>query len=131
MFGRAQPRRRTRVAIALATICILVTGGVLARHHEADVAHVTDAHTGVTSHALETNCHNGAPTSHLHALPDSDQHADVCALTAALHQPTRISHPAPLVSPAISIERATAPPVAIHTQTSLLLSAPKTSPPLA
>jgi hypothetical protein len=127
MIARATARR-LRAAIAFATICLLVVGGPLARHHEAEVAHITDASTGITSHALDIDCHDGAPAAHLHALA-GDGHADVCGLTAALHQPIEFAKVAPLVTQALIVERATAPPVA-HTQSLLLLSAPKTSPPI-
>ncbi|MBA2544314.1 MAG: hypothetical protein H0V17_32015 [Deltaproteobacteria bacterium] len=121
---------RLRGAIALATICIIVASGALVRHHEADVTHVTDGRTGITSHAAEVDCQDGTPVSHLHSLA-SDQHAEVCGLIAALQQPTRISHFPPIALQAIAIERATAPPIVVHTQSPLLHSAPKTSPPRA
>ncbi len=126
----AARRIRARAAIALATIVLLLGGGVLARHHEADVAHVTDAHTGVTSHAFDTDCHDAAPITHIHALP-GDRHADACSVTLALHQPVVFAKPLPLISQLAITLRATTPPLATHSQAPLLLSAPKTSPPRA
>lgn len=121
---------RARRAIALATITLVVVAGILARHHEAEVAHVTDARTGVTSHALESGCHDTETVlvSHFHALP-ADGHADACELTFAVHQPLVFAKVAPLVTQLLVIERATAPPLVVVAQTPLLLSAPKTSPP--
>jgi hypothetical protein len=107
---------------------VVIGAGFLARHHEAEVSHFTDARTGITSHGLDTDCHDNEIVSHMHALP-GESHADVCSLTAALHQPVTCTKTVPLVTQLLVIERATAPPLAIHAQTPLLLSAPKTSPP--
>lgn len=128
MFGPAIAR--ARAAIAFATTMIVLATGILARHHEAEVAHVTDARTGVTSHALDSECHDTETVlvSHFHALPSSD-HADACEITAAIHQPIAFAKAVPLVTQLLVVERATAPPVAVAAQTPLLLSAPKTSPP--
>lgn len=125
----AATARATR-AIAFATTIIVLAAGILARHHEAEVAHVTDARTGVTSHALESECHDTETVlvSHFHALPSSD-HADACELTAAIHQPATFAKAVPLVTQLLVVERATAPPVATVVQTPLLHAAPKTSPP--
>lgn len=121
---------RARRAIALATMIIVVVAGLLARQHEAEVAHFTDARTGITNHGLASECHDTETVlvSHFHALP-AEGHADACDLTAALHQPVVLAKVAPRVTQLLVIERATAPPVVVIAQTPLLLSAPKTSPP--
>lgn len=126
----AAAARRARRAIALATLTVVVAAGILGRQHEAEVAHVTDARTGITSHALESECHDTETVlvSHFHAMPSSD-HADACEQTAAVHQPVVFTKIVPLVTQLLVIERATAPPVVVVAQTPLLLSAPKTSPP--
>ena len=86
----AAAERRERRAIALATLTVVVAAGILGRQHEAEVAHVTDARTGITSHALESECHDTETVlvSHFHAMPSSD-HADACEQTAAVHQPVQ------------------------------------------
>lgn len=126
----AAAARHARRAIALATLAIVVAAGILARQHEAAVAHVTDARTGITSHALESECHDTETVlvSHFHAMP-ADGHTDACEQSAAIHQPVMFARVVPLVTQLLVIERATAPPVVVATQTPLLLSAPKTSPP--
>lgn len=126
----AAAARRARRAIALATLTVIVAAGILARQHEAEVAHFTDARTGITSHALESECHDTETVlvSHFHALP-ADGHTDACELTFAIHQPVVFAKVAPLVTQLLVVERATAPPVVVAAQTPLLLSAPKTSPP--
>ncbi len=125
----AATARATR-AIAFATTIIVLATGLLARHHEAEVAHVTDTRTGVTSHALESECHDTETVlvSHFHALP-SLGHADACEQTAAIHQPVVLAKVIPQVAQLQVIERATAPPIGVVAQSPLLLSAPKTSPP--
>lgn len=126
----AAAARRARRAIALATLTIVVAAGILARQHEAEFAHVTDARTGITSHALDSGCRDpeSVLVSHFHALP-ADGHTDNCDQTAALHQPIVFAKATPAVTQLVVIERATAPPVVAIAQTPLLLSAPKTSPP--
>ena len=119
---------RARVAIAFATVLILLASGLLARHHEAEVSHVTDARTGVTSHAADAECHDSVLVSHFHALP-SNGHTDECSQIAGLHQPIVFAKAVPIVTQTLVVVRATAPPRAITAQLSLLFAAPKTSPP--
>jgi hypothetical protein len=119
---------RVRAAIALTTACLFVACGLLALHHASEVEHVRDDRTGVTSHALETGCDDGAPTTHLHSAPEHG-HADSCILTDVLHQAVRAADPiyfsivAQLDQP---VELRSGELIAVE---QLLLTAPKTSPP--
>jgi hypothetical protein len=123
----AAAARRARAAISLVALTLLVASGVLAKHHEADVTHVTDAQTGITSHASEVDCHDGIPVAHLHEV-SVEPHPDVCGLLGAVHHSERVAivlavTTLPQLAPA-------AAPLAIHhVQSPLLLAAPKTSPP--
>jgi len=120
---------RARAALALVTIALILAAGLLARKHEAEVSHFTDARTGITSHGLDTECHEATiVVSHVHALP-GDGHAEACNQLAALHQPVVFAPAAPVVTPAVVAERALAPPVVADVHPSVLRSAPKTSPP--
>jgi hypothetical protein len=122
--------RRVHVAIALATALLVLGGGVLTRRHEAEVGHARDTRTGVTTHAFATECHDQAPATHLHGAPRPHDDLDICSIVAALQQPTRIADPA-VVTILRVIERAVREPrVARVAQSPLLLSAPKTSPPV-
>jgi hypothetical protein len=121
---------RVRAAIALTTACLFVACGLLAMHHASDVAHVHDESTGVTSHAVETECADGAPTTHLHSLPDHEHQIESCTLTDVLHQVVQVADPI-----FISVTPQLGQPVELRSRDlvvveQLLLSAPKTSPPV-
>lgn len=123
----AAAARRARVAISLVALTLLVASGVLAKHHEAEVSHVTDARTGVTSHASDVDCHDGTPVAHLHEI-SIEPHPDVCGLLGAVHQLDR----GRVILPEVAVLATVPPaePITIrHVQSPLLLAAPKTSPP--
>lgn len=124
----AAAARRARAAISLVALTLMVASGVLAKHHEADVSHVTDARTGITSHASDVDCHDGTPVAHLHEI-SIEPHPDVCGLLGATHQLDR-SAVVLVAAPIAAIEPGGLAPIATtHVQAPLLLAAPKTSPP--
>jgi len=129
MVARTQPGRLR--AIAAFTALALVVCGLLARRHEASVAHVRDLRTGEAIHALATGCHEQAPAEHLHSLPSRSHHdAGPCNLLGTLHQAVRLAHPIAITAIPRAVERMfELSPATTASSTRLLLSAPKTSPP--
>ncbi|MCX5745079.1 MAG: hypothetical protein NT062_21540 [Proteobacteria bacterium] len=120
-----------RPTLALVMGLVLVACSVLAFHHEATVAHVRTA-SGVTMHAPATDCRDGARHTHAHPLR-SDQPRDFesCELTAyAQHAFTIFDPPIALVTRSTIVTLATIAPHATHARPTLLLDAPKTSPPV-
>ncbi len=121
---------RVRVVVAVATSLLLLACGVLGRVHEAQVAHAIDAR-GATVHATATGCVDNfkSPQRHVHELPgDGDHDTVACALAAAVHHAITASVRIEIVHSAS--HRAIAA-VALRDRhvTSVLLVAPKTSPP--
>jgi hypothetical protein len=120
---------QVRGAVAVAMAAWLVLAGLLALRHEAEVAHVTDAH-GALVHGAHAIGHRAARADHLHAGAPVD-HGE-CALAAALRQPgTCVSPPALVAAPARAIAIAAAPARVLARTATLFRLAPKTSPPRA
>jgi hypothetical protein len=121
---------RLHKAIALLAACLLIVCNLVALAHQAAVAHVLDARTGLARHALTTSCRDAAEQTHAHQVPGQPD-LDSCELTAALHQPAvagtspvlAVTALAPIAHPS------TVAPPAIVLGSALLHVAPKTSPP--
>ena len=122
----------TRV-LAFAVSAIVVLVQLLALHHEGEVTHVKTALTGDYAHAHALGeAHAASTTQHLHSR-DSHPHDDgaVCRLLSGLEQasiasttPTILVALAPCAT-SIAVVPASAPAL----PATLLLFAPKTSPP--
>lgn len=120
--------------VAIATALILLCVGLLARHHEAEAAHVRER-SGRVVHAQELAGHHEASgwsgrTAHLHGR-EVHRHAGECTLVAIAHVPAVASvAPSLLAAPAGS---AAAPlPARAATAARSIATyriAPKTSPP--
>lgn len=123
-------RRSVAPAAALA-VMVLVVGQIAASAHAAQVRHVIcDTHgeelEAPTAERLDDNCGQ----SHLIAVEGgSEEHAD-CAITRALRQTIEAPGAPLLVVTTASIRVADAPlPDSVVIARTLVLIAPKTSPP--
>jgi hypothetical protein len=117
-------------SVAIATALILLSVGLLARHHEAEAAHVREA-SGRMVHAQELADHHESSTNaHLHGR-EVHAHAGDCSLLAIAHAPAL--HAGTLVV-AAAVELTTSTelaPLAVTPSVAAIRFAPKTSPPSA
>ena len=121
---------RLHKALALFAACLLIVCNLVALAHQAAVAHVLDARTGLALHAPTTGCRDAAEQTHAHQLPGQTD-VDSCELSAALHQPAVAGAPPVIAVTPVAVPQlaSTAAPSAIVVRSTLLHVAPKTSPP--
>lgn len=117
--------------VAIATALLLLTVGLLARHHEAEMAHVSERSGRVVhAHALSEH-HEPGTTAHLHGR-EAHAHAGDCSLLALAHAP--LLHTAPfVVATPVAARVSDAAPAAPDARRAIAAYrfAPKTSPPSA
>lgn len=128
-------RSWTQRLAAFACALLLVTAGVLGLRHEADGAHVRDPLTGAMLHGHTlAGTHVASAQLDFHGRADDQDAGDgVCVLDAALHQAAApVAAPVPLAAPAVVARPPALRPVArASALASVLVVAPKTSPPAA
>jgi hypothetical protein len=121
-----------RLLAALASIW-LVAGVVLASRHEAQVAHVVDARSGLVTHADRLVGAHTSDVSDIHGTSPAHQGEGECGICAALHQAARpVAHRAPVaIAPLRAVATVFSVRQVFSTRVLGYRLAPKTSPPAA
>ena len=117
-------------SVAIATALILLSVGLLARHHEAEAAHVRES-SGRMVHAQALAEHHGTtPNAHLHGR-EVHAHAGECSLLAIAHAPALHVGSLGVAAVATLTSHLELAPSAIASSIAAYRFAPKTSPPPA
>lgn len=117
-------------SVAIATALILLSVGLLARHHEAEAVHVREA-SGRMVHAEALAEHHETTTNaHLHGR-EAHGHAGECSLLAIAHAPALHVGALVVAAAATLTSYVAIAPVVAASSIAAYRFAPKTSPPLA
>lgn len=126
-------RRATQLqkrSVAIATALILLSVGLLARHHEAEAAHVREQSGRMVHAQALAEHHDASSNAHMHGR-EVHSHSGDCSLLAIAHAPALHVY-APIVAAVATLTShvETSPPAVVRSIAAYRF-APKTSPPLA